>query len=200
MYRLATTIVFGLLGIAGVAIVLVAAAGPGLAQGGNATFKLTNKAENAIMIKFFSEKRGHVWPSASTHENLNDDAQHSFLLACEVGEEICYGGSDTASNKKYWGVGLKGDKACKDCCIKCGNSVSHAWSLVEKPRGSAAPAPHKGGPIDPGTVLAELTARMPLRRMASDGDVAEAIAFLLSDRASGITGQTLMVNAGEVMH
>jgi NAD(P)-dependent dehydrogenase (short-subunit alcohol dehydrogenase family) len=50
------------------------------------------------------------------------------------------------------------------------------------------------------TVLAELTARMPLRRMATDGEVAEAIAFLLSDRASGITGQTLMVNAGEIMH
>jgi NAD(P)-dependent dehydrogenase (short-subunit alcohol dehydrogenase family) len=49
-------------------------------------------------------------------------------------------------------------------------------------------------------VLQELTARMPLRRMATDGDVAEAIVFFLSDRAGGITGQTLMVNAGEVMH
>ncbi len=54
--------------------------------------------------------------------------------------------------------------------------------------------------VDPGTVLAELTAQWPLRRMATDGDVAEAIAFLLSERAAGITGQTLMVNAGHVMH
>ncbi|HLY82174.1 MAG TPA: SDR family oxidoreductase [Acidimicrobiales bacterium] len=49
-------------------------------------------------------------------------------------------------------------------------------------------------------VLGELTARMPLRRMATDGEVAETIVFFLSDRAGGITGQTLMVNAGEVMH
>jgi hypothetical protein len=153
MYKFAATTIFGLLGIAGASIVLIAGAGTGSAEGGSATFKLTNKAENAIMVKFFSRTRPHVWPTATTHENLNDDAQHSYRLACEPGEHICYGGSDTASNKKYWGVGFKGDKACKDCCITCGNNVSHAWSLVEKPRGSAAPAPHKGGPIDPGTVL-----------------------------------------------
>jgi hypothetical protein len=153
MCKLAAAVIFALLGIVGAAILLVAGAGSGSAQGGNATFKLTNKAENAIMVKFFSKTRGHVWPSASSHENLKDDAQHAFVLACEVGEEICYGGSDTASNKKYWGVGFKGDKACKDCCITCGNNVSHAWSLVDKPHSSGAPAPHKGGPIDPGTVL-----------------------------------------------
>jgi hypothetical protein len=153
MYKLAATVIFGLMAIAGAAILLIAGAGTGSAQGGNATFKLTNKAETAIMIKFFSKKRAHVWPSATSHENLNDDAQHTFLLACEAGEEICYGGSNTASNKKYWGVGLKGDKACKDCCITCGTNVSHAWSLIDKPRSSGAPAPSKGGPIDPGTVL-----------------------------------------------
>jgi NAD(P)-dependent dehydrogenase (short-subunit alcohol dehydrogenase family) len=49
-------------------------------------------------------------------------------------------------------------------------------------------------------VLAELTSRMPLRRMATDGEVGETIVFFLSDRAGGITGQTIMVNAGEVMH
>ena len=153
MFRLRRAGFVGLLGIAGAGILLVAAAGSGSAQGGTATFKLTNKAENAIMVKFFSRTRAHVWPSATTHEKLDDDAQHSYALTCEVGEEICYGASDSEFNKRYWGIGFKGDKHCQDCCIKCGNNTWHAWSLVDKPRGAAAPAPHKGGPIDPGTVL-----------------------------------------------
>jgi NAD(P)-dependent dehydrogenase (short-subunit alcohol dehydrogenase family) len=48
-------------------------------------------------------------------------------------------------------------------------------------------------------VLGELTAHMPLRRMATDGEVAEAIVFFASARAGGITGQTLLINAGEIM-
>ena len=48
-------------------------------------------------------------------------------------------------------------------------------------------------------VVSGLTAHMPLRRMATDEEVAEAVVFLASPRASGITGQTLFVNAGEVM-
>ena len=45
-----------------------------------------------------------------------------------------------------------------------------------------------------------LTKKMALQDMASDADVAEAIVFMASDRAKGITGQTLFVNAGEFMH
>jgi enoyl-[acyl-carrier-protein] reductase (NADH) len=48
-------------------------------------------------------------------------------------------------------------------------------------------------------VLAELTASMPLGRMATDGDVAETAVFFASPRSKGITGQTLLVNAGEIM-
>jgi NAD(P)-dependent dehydrogenase (short-subunit alcohol dehydrogenase family) len=48
-------------------------------------------------------------------------------------------------------------------------------------------------------VLAELTKDMALEEMATDGDVAEAVIFLASDRAHGITGQSLLVNAGEHM-
>lgn len=49
-------------------------------------------------------------------------------------------------------------------------------------------------------VITGLTAHMPLRRMATDEEVAEAVVFLASPRASGITGQTLFVNAGEIPH
>jgi len=48
-------------------------------------------------------------------------------------------------------------------------------------------------------VRQRLDARMALPRMAEDGDVAETVAFFASARSRGITGQCLMVNAGELM-
>lgn len=48
-------------------------------------------------------------------------------------------------------------------------------------------------------VRARLTERMALPDLATDGDVADAAAFLASDRARAITGQSLLVNAGELM-
>ncbi|WP_455351187.1 SDR family oxidoreductase [Streptomyces sp. SYSU K217416] len=48
-------------------------------------------------------------------------------------------------------------------------------------------------------VLDRLTGRMALPELATDGDVAEAAVFLASDRARAITGQSLLVNAGELM-
>lgn len=48
-------------------------------------------------------------------------------------------------------------------------------------------------------VLGRLTERMALPELATDGDVAEAAAFLASARARAITGQSLLVNAGELM-
>lgn len=48
-------------------------------------------------------------------------------------------------------------------------------------------------------VLGRLTGRMALPDLATDGDVADAAVFLASDRARAITGQSLLVNAGELM-
>ncbi|BBY36631.1 hypothetical protein MMAN_07650 [Mycobacterium mantenii] len=45
-----------------------------------------------------------------------------------------------------------------------------------------------------------MTARLkPLRRLGTPGDIAGAVAFLLSDQASYITGQSLRVNGGGTM-
>ncbi|MEU6688163.1 SDR family oxidoreductase [Streptomyces sp. NPDC046832] len=48
-------------------------------------------------------------------------------------------------------------------------------------------------------VLERLTGRMALPELATDADVADAAVFLASDRARSITGQSLLVNAGELM-
>ena len=48
-------------------------------------------------------------------------------------------------------------------------------------------------------VKAEIEAGIPLGEIVADEDVADAVAFFLSDRARMITGQSLMVNGGELM-
>ena len=48
-------------------------------------------------------------------------------------------------------------------------------------------------------IKAEIVANMPLGEMPADEDVAEAVVFFCSDRARMITGETLMVNAGELL-
>jgi 3-oxoacyl-[acyl-carrier protein] reductase len=45
----------------------------------------------------------------------------------------------------------------------------------------------------------ERAARIPIRRFVEPGEVAAAAVFLLTDAASGLTGQTLDVNGGELM-
>lgn len=48
-------------------------------------------------------------------------------------------------------------------------------------------------------VIASITKNLPLGEITADEDVAECVAFLCSDRARMITGQSILVNAGEVM-
>lgn len=53
--------------------------------------------------------------------------------------------------------------------------------------------------VDHAEVVAEITGNMAIPAVPADEDVAEAVVWLCSDRARMITGQTLMVNAGELM-
>ena len=48
-------------------------------------------------------------------------------------------------------------------------------------------------------ILDEIRSRIPLGEIVPDEEVAEAALLLASDRARCITGQTLMVNGGELM-
>jgi NAD(P)-dependent dehydrogenase (short-subunit alcohol dehydrogenase family) len=57
-------------------------------------------------------------------------------------------------------------------------------------------ASHKN--ISEDEALNKIVGKFPLRRMAEDGEVADAAAFFVSDLAKAITGQHLLVNAGEL--
>ncbi|MDL5156235.1 SDR family NAD(P)-dependent oxidoreductase [Actinomycetospora termitidis] len=52
------------------------------------------------------------------------------------------------------------------------------------------------GTDDPDAALAAMVANMPLRRAQTPGEIAGAVAFLLSDDAYSITGQSLGVDGG----
>jgi NAD(P)-dependent dehydrogenase (short-subunit alcohol dehydrogenase family) len=54
--------------------------------------------------------------------------------------------------------------------------------------------------VDAAEVLAQVTREIPLRRISTADEIAEAVVFLLSARASAITGQSLDVNAGNWFH
>ncbi|MFJ6633971.1 SDR family oxidoreductase [Streptomyces sp. NPDC091376] len=78
------------------------------------------------------------------------------------------------------------------------NTVLPGWMWGPPVQAYVQFTAHTEGVPEP-EVLARLTERMALPDLATDADVAEAATFLASDRARSITGQSLLVNAGELM-
>jgi NAD(P)-dependent dehydrogenase (short-subunit alcohol dehydrogenase family) len=78
------------------------------------------------------------------------------------------------------------------------NTVVPTWMWGPPVQGYVAMTAQQQG-VSEDDVIAGITGNMPLGEIPADEDVAEAVGFLLSDRARMITGQSLFVNAGELM-
>ncbi|BCL21129.1 SDR family oxidoreductase [Streptomyces tuirus] len=78
------------------------------------------------------------------------------------------------------------------------NTVLPGWMWGPPVRAYVRFAAQSEG-VGESAVLERLTERMALPELATDADVADAAVFLASDRARSITGQSLLVNAGELM-
>ncbi|MEU3772361.1 SDR family oxidoreductase [Streptomyces sp. NPDC032472] len=78
------------------------------------------------------------------------------------------------------------------------NTVLPGWMWGPPVQAFVTFTAHSEG-IPEAEVRARLARRMALPDLATDGDVADAAVFFASDRARAITGQSLLVNAGELM-
>jgi NAD(P)-dependent dehydrogenase (short-subunit alcohol dehydrogenase family) len=75
------------------------------------------------------------------------------------------------------------------------NTVAPGWKWGPTLEiGMQAQADQLGVPLE--SLLAPVRETISLRRFADDQDVANAVVFLLSDRAKAITGQTIFVDGG----
>lgn len=78
------------------------------------------------------------------------------------------------------------------------NAVVPSWMWGPMVQGYVAWAGAEQG-VPEAELLGSITARMALPEMATDGQVAQAAVFMVSEYAGGITGQSLAVNAGDFM-
>ncbi|WP_338780024.1 SDR family oxidoreductase [Streptomyces sp. DG1A-41] len=78
------------------------------------------------------------------------------------------------------------------------NTVLPGWMWGPPVRAYVRFAADEEG-VSEAEVLGRLTGRTALPDLATDADVADTTVFLASDRARAITGQSLLVNAGELM-
>jgi hypothetical protein len=93
------------------------------------TMNVTNKTANKIMIKLYSQDRkGHVWPSASSHYPVSAGRSESFKISCFRNEKICYGAKQDGANRT-WGSGFTGKSGCSSCCYRC-NDTSYSTNLT----------------------------------------------------------------------
>jgi NAD(P)-dependent dehydrogenase (short-subunit alcohol dehydrogenase family) len=78
------------------------------------------------------------------------------------------------------------------------NTVVPTWMWGPPVQGYVAMTAEQQG-VPQEQVVAGITANMPLGEIPADEDVAETVVFLLSERARMLTGQSIFVNAGELM-
>ena len=101
------------------AALLLAAVAPVAAQADEMAFFMKNKASRAVVVELRSRERDHVWPGDGQVYLLETGESKSVPIACEAGENICYGAWLNGDDRTVWGVGPDNDHPGSDCCYIC---------------------------------------------------------------------------------
>jgi|ERR1700678_1503564 hypothetical protein len=87
-------------------------------------FHILNESPYDIQVRFFSKARTVFWPGQHSGYDQKDHVVHDYSLACNPGEQICYGAWTMPHLADKWGVGDTGKLGCAKCCGVCGQNVS----------------------------------------------------------------------------
>ena len=83
-------------------------------------FHIKNSTGKAIQVRFYSQARVAIWPSATTGYDQNNKKSAAYSLNCNVGEKVCYAAWPKKQHDWSWGVGITGKNSCTACCYTCG--------------------------------------------------------------------------------
>ena len=107
----------------------IGVAAPALAA--DVTFVMRNSHPYAVEVELYSTDRPHSWPGGDEVYLLDDGEAKTMSLACEEGEQICYGAWVSGDEGTYWGVGPGNADSCDDCCVICEGGMTEEIDLVE---------------------------------------------------------------------
>lgn len=105
------------------------------------TFRVKSDHPYIVQIKFYSQNRNHVWPSAAQAYELRDSEYHNYSLTCLKGEKICFGAWDKGNPDTYWGSGPRDKFGCQNCCQLCESNRVKTTSLNAAPVQTVRRAP-----------------------------------------------------------
>lgn len=108
---------------------MISAAFPAAAA--DITIMMQNDHPNAVEVELYSQDRDHVWPGNNQVYYLDDGETKQIPLACEEGENICYGAWIAGDQGTYWGTGPDNKESCSDCCYTCEGGETETIRLVE---------------------------------------------------------------------
>ena len=103
---------------------------------------------------------------------------------------------DRARNRVAFGRPLAEQGVVREAIAKCRNEIDQARLLCEK----AAWTIDQHGNRAAHLLVSQIKAVAPLGRWQTPESIADMIVFLSSDRAGDVTGQTVNVDGGQVMH
>ena len=120
------------------------------------------------LIPFFAESASIVVLGSSLGKFIGEEQSLLYHLSRAALEQLV----------RYYAVSL-GDKGIRVNCVVPGTVLKPEHSAVDKNR-----------------IKASLQVTVPLKRVGTAEDVADAVAFFCSDRSSFITGQSILVDGG----